>query len=118
MYIYSGNCRLCDTGTKVGLKDWCGEELHTGDIVVLYHNDAQAGGLTVVVSDQYTTFSDYRESATYKHVENLSPSPFIMGIKDAQLDEEGAWKCIKVKGFESVIDGEHWPDYGFNYKSF
>ncbi len=114
MHVYSGNCRLCDVGVGTGFKDLGGKPLNTGDIVVTFtENDLGVqylGGLTVVVSDQYQSYSD----GTHR-LKDGEPEFFVMGIRSVDLDEAGAWKVQKLKGFESVVAGENWPDYGFRF---
>ncbi|WP_395175085.1 hypothetical protein [Roseibium alexandrii] len=115
--IFSGNCCEGDIGLTVDAKDVQGKDLHTGDIVLLYHVfDEEAGpiecyGLTAIVSDQYTSFSD----GTYRR--NPEPPEFYcMGIKTCGFDDP-AWRIQIVKKFNDVIDGENWPRYGFSYKT-
>ena len=38
-----------------------------------------------------------------------------MGIKDVDLSTED-WRVEIVKKYTDVIDGEHWKEFGFNYK--
>ena len=40
MYVYSGNCRLCECGKPTGIKDDTNRELKTGDIVMSYTVDS------------------------------------------------------------------------------
>ena len=116
MYVYSGKRRLCDAGVSTGYSDAHGKPLYTGDIVVSYTVDeaqgfAYLGGLTVVVSDKYTTYSNG------EHVKKEGdPEFYVMGIRDVSLVDKSGWRVMKLKGFESVINGEHWPDYGFSFK--
>lgn len=118
MKVFSGNCCLCDVGMPVGAQDESGNELHTGDIVIINHGDyigtelerwSRIGGLTVVVSDQYKSFSD----GTVEEI--AEPKPFVMGIKDCGFNHP-EWRIELVKKFSDVIDGEHWPAYRFSYK--
>lgn len=93
--------------------------LHTGDIVITYSVDkfgvSYISGMTVVVSDQYQTYNDGSEDG--KHVEKEGDLDFfVMGIRSVDLGNDTMWKVLKIKGFESVINGEHWPDYGFCYR--
>jgi len=110
MYLYAGECRQCVCGIKTNMKDLRGKELFTGDIVLTFTKDYSADGLTAVVSDQFTSYSDGT------HVEHESHSPFVMGIKCVNLDE-GEWMIMKVKDWSDCIDGEHWKDFGFKYKN-
>lgn len=110
MYVYSGDCRKCEVGLETDLVDWNGDPLRTGDIVILIKDDMYNSGLTVVVSDQWTSYSDGT------HVKREGDLEFyVMGIKSVVLGE--GWQAVRVKKFEDVIEGERWPDYGFNYKS-
>ena len=118
--VHSGKCCLCDVGVAIGHQDYNGIELHTGDIVTTWHGtwidtdcEFWDGGdqLTVVVIDQYQTYSDgavvLREGP---HV------PFVMGIRDCGFSHP-EWRVRLVKKFSDVVDGEHWPAYGFSYRS-
>lgn len=123
LQVFSGNCCKCDVGVEVGAKDYMGEEIHTGDIVMVWHGEYigtdiecwyPSGGLTIVVSDQYQTTSDGR---SFVHIENEGkPIPFVMGIAGCGFDHP-EWQIHTVKKFSDVIDGEHWPAYGFSYKA-
>lgn len=113
MYVYSGVCREGCCGEVTPLKDHWDKLLYVGDIVVIYKENSSPDGLTVVVSDRYTSFTDGthiikpKDEVTY----------FIMGIKDCCLkpDLEG-WIVLKVKDHSDVVNGEHWKDFGFNYR--
>lgn len=120
MHVYSGVCRMCDVGIPSGM--FCyktEEELFTGDIVLLYSVE-YAGtdfefwncyGLTVIVADQYTTYN----GGDIIEVNPLPFKPFCMGVKSVDFPSD-QWKLQRIKSFVDVIDGEHWPKYGFNYK--
>ena len=129
MYIYSGNCRLCKTGLTTKLKSVFGNTLSTGDIVVIYTFDVNldllseiANGLTVVVRNDFQSYSD----GTVKVLED--GFPFVMGIAGCvpiEIDGRHYLKsekynthwCVEiVKSHSDVINGEHWKDYGFNYR--
>lgn len=117
MYVYSGKCRLCDVGVETGFHDCNDVSLRTGDIVITYTEDelgfANLGVLTVVVSDQYQSYSDGT------HVEKEGEVEFfVMGIKSIDINEDGTWRVKRLKGYESVLDGEHWPDYGFSFRDY
>jgi hypothetical protein len=117
MYLYSGKCRQCKTGIPTALTDINDKPLFTGDIVMLLlkpswytENEPYCPeGLTTITANHYTTYSDG------SHVENTQDlEPFVMGIKSEQLG--GKWHVLKVKSYQDVVDGEHWPEFGFNYK--
>jgi hypothetical protein len=118
--VFSGKCCLCDIGIDVNAKDVRGDQLHTGDIVLVYHGQYvgtddeywyPCGGLTAVVSDQYQSFSD----GTIK--ETGDNEPFVMGIKGCGFNDP-EWQIHLVKKYTDVVDGEHWRAYGFNYRQF
>lgn len=115
-YVYSGDCRLCDVGHETGFRDCNGNNLRTGDIVITYIVDqvgfSNLGGLTVVVSDQYQSYSD----GTHKEKEGELEF-FVMGIKCIDVNEDGSWRVMRVKEYEFAIDGEHWRDYGFSFQA-
>jgi len=120
MYVYSGTYRQCTCGQETPLKDDAGNILRTGDIVMSYTVNnfgvANFDGLTVVVSDEWQSYSD----GTHIKKEG-APEAFVMGIKDCDLEletgnyPEFVWRVRRVKRFEDVIAGEQWKDFGFNY---
>jgi hypothetical protein len=117
MYVYSGECRLCDVGVYSGFSDAAGIPLSTGDIVLTYTENEMGcrfvGGLSVVVSDQYTTFSGGRHE-----IKNGDVEFFVMGVRGVDLiNAPGEWKVHLVKSHEDVINGEHWKDYGFSFRA-
>lgn len=118
--VFSGKCCLCDVGIPVGATSTWGEpvEIHTGDIVVLWHGRwvgtdveewTQSGGLTAVVSNDYQTYSDGVIELIHD-----GGKPFAMGIKDCGFDDS-EWRVEVVKKYSDVIPGEHWPQFGFSY---
>ena len=120
LQVFSGKSCLCDVGIEWNGYDRWGSklQLHTGDIVLLY-NVRYAGtdfeehifqGMTAVVANQYTSYTDGEV------VVNKDPlQVFVMGIKDVGLSTED-WRVEIVKKYTDVIDGEHWKEFGFNYK--
>ena len=116
MYIYSGDCRLGKCGDKTNMVDIYGKKLFVGDIVVTYTTNkfgvCSLSGITAVVSDRYTTYSDGT------HVENNGViNTFIMGIQSVDfMRNEFGWSVQKVKDWSDIVDGEHWGDFGFNYR--
>ena len=117
MYVYSGKCRQGECGKNTSLKDVNGDSLFVGDIVITSTIDGNGicsnNELTVVVSDKYTTYSN----GIHKSKEN-DIIYFVMGIKNVDFmgKDKEEWIVKKVKSFSDVIDGEHWREYGFNYK--
>lgn len=121
MFVYSGRCRLCETGLEAPFKDLGGNALHTGDIVLIYtERDGgvdMIGGMTAVVADQFTTFNNLN-TGSHDHVLNSNPLTFfVMGIKSVQICEDGEWKVSLLKKFSDVLDGEHWKNFGFRYSN-
>ncbi len=119
MFIYSGICRFCECGLETSLKSIKNETLRTGDIVVSYSCDKNGffnymGGLTVVVCNQWQSYSDGTHKLIKEYQNNIANDAFIMGIKDVKLGEE--WQVELVKRFEDIIDGEKWENFGFNFK--
>ena len=118
--VFSGKCCMCDVGIPVGATSTYGYpiEIHTGDIVIVWHGDyigtdletwSTCATLTAVVSDDYQSFSD----GTIKLLDTEEPA-FPMGIKGCGfLHPE--WRVQVVKKYSDVIPGEHWPQYGFSY---
>jgi len=121
MYVYSGKCREGLCGEKTNLINIDEKPLFVGDIVMSSTIDKQGihsnYGLSVVVSDRYTSYSNGNIEESEKY------SFFVMGIKSCKFNlKEGEevegteWIVERLKSFEDVIDGEHWKDFGFNYK--
>lgn len=118
--VFSGKCCLCDVGIPVGATSTYGDqiEIHTGDIVIVWHGDylgtgletwMPVGSLTAVVSSDYQSFSD----GTIQLLDTAEEA-FAMGIKNCGfLHPE--WRVQVVKKYSDVIPGEHWPQYGFSY---
>jgi hypothetical protein len=112
-YIYSGQCRLCEVGRETAILDHKEEKLYTGDIVIIWTeaNCYIPKNLTVVVSHDYENIHGCEPKFIKKDM------PFVMGIKNAKVGP-GEWWIAKVKSYKDVIDGEHWKEFGFSYKSF
>ena len=121
--VYSGECRFCEVGIPVNETDMSGKEIHTGDIVQLYQGSyvgthleewMPTSGLTVVVIRAYQSFSDGT------HQLHVGPhKPFTMGIASVGVQGQGdasEWKVSIVKKYYDVVDGEHWKEFGFNYR--
>jgi hypothetical protein len=116
MFILSGNSVKGRCGRETNLKDRNGKPLFIGDIVVLFHRDNlglnQFQGLTAVVDDEYTSYSDGSIVVT-----DQNPRAFVMGIKDCDIMSENCeWSVERVKSYKRVVDKENWYEYGFNYK--
>lgn len=112
MFVYSGKCRLGKVGDETPFTDVHGNKLVVGDIVVIYTEDYTPENLTVVVSDEFVSFSD----GTHK-IKDGPIIPFVMGIAGVDLNSPNEWRVLRVKSAADVIDGEHWKAYGFNYSS-
>lgn len=110
MNIYSGKCLMGRCGLETNIKDALHNELFVGDIVALV-NDYGFMGLTAIVEDGIETYSDGNilipEGSTEK---------FVMGIKSVNIGEDDGWWIVRSKPHYCVVDGENWPEYGFNYK--
>jgi len=107
MNIYSGECEHGECGKRTKISDSMGAILYVGDIVALATKDPQGinffYGISVVV--------DARPDIDF------SGKPFIMGIASVDTDNDEGWLIAKVKGWADCINGEHWKDYGFNYRA-
>ncbi|MDY6857334.1 MAG: hypothetical protein SWO11_22050 [Thermodesulfobacteriota bacterium] len=119
MKIYSGSCCLCDVGLPANQKDIHGNDLFSGDIVMLWHGSylgtdieewLPSDGLTAIVGNQYQSYSN----GTVKLLTN-KPSLFTMGISDCGIQND-EWKVSLVKSHKDIIPGERFIAYGFNYK--
>jgi hypothetical protein len=110
MYVYSGKCRLCECGLATEIRDIGGNVLRTGDIVISFTDTYTPSNLTVVVSDQFQSYTDGRHEQ--KDGDQVF---FVMGIKNVPIHEGGEWQVLRVKEYTDVLDGEHWPAYGFRF---
>lgn len=115
--VYSGECLQGVLGDPTDLKLITGEPLYVGDIVITSVIDELGActnnGLTAVVSDEFTTYSN----GTIERKKE-EPKYFIMGIKNVDFmgKNKEEWGITRVKSYKDVIEGENWKDYGFNYK--
>lgn len=114
-FVLSGKCRIGDVGEKTPLVDCNGDTLFVGDIVDTFTKDefgvCYFSGLTVVVSDKWTSYNDGTHVQKEGDVEY-----FVMGIKSVDfMKEDSEWAVQKVKSFKDVVSGEKWKEFGFNY---
>lgn len=120
--VFSGNCLMATCGKPTGFTDMKDEPLFSGDIVLIFtvaegrDEDGEwvdffPNRLTVVVSDEWASFSD----GTFRRKSGAAEY-FVMGIKGVPLDAPGAWRVMKVKGHDEAVPGERWKAYGFNYR--
>jgi len=125
MFINSGKCRLCKTGLPTELIDDVGKELKTGDIVILYTMSKDTGivefaSITAVVANHYDNIQGLDP---IECIEENKGKAFIMGIASVDIrdTEENypvtVWRVKKLKSHTDVVDGEHWPEFGFNYST-
>lgn len=122
MYIYSGDCRFCETGIQTPYRDDKGRRLFTGDIVLVFTDDYGPENLTVMVRNDFTSYQGGR----HEQNEDVG-NPFAMGIADCKpvnkdsetifVSDDTIWHVRKLKDHKDVVDGEHWRDFGFNYRS-
>ena len=107
MNIYSGECEHGECGMVTTMKDSEGTALFVGDIIAIASKDIFGincfYGLSVVVDDRPFLVG----RAGYK-------KPFIMGLFSVDFDDN--WYIKKVKHWKDCVNGEHWKDYGFNYR--
>lgn len=122
LYVYSGKVREGDLGESTPLIDIEGKKLYVGDIVITSTIDEQGicqnHGLTVVVSDKYTSYNTGGGNVRHE-VKEGKPEYFVMGIKNVDFmgKDSDRWIVKRVKSHEDVICGENWKDYGFNYSN-
>lgn len=116
-YLHSGKCRQCAVGMATGKKDISGADLFTGDIVLLLTNvyGRASEGLTAMTANQYRSVQTIK-GATEHHLSEEELEFYVMGIKSIDFESDETWQVWKVKDHKDVIDGEHWPAFGFSYK--
>lgn len=110
MRVYSGKCEHGKCGVETNLIDCAGNVLRVGDIVASFTEDEfgvnNFNGLTVVVEDRPALVGETEDTG-----------PFVMGIKKVDFMNDDKWNVRRLKRWEDVVDGEHWKDYGFNFKA-
>jgi hypothetical protein len=103
LHVFSGKVDMGVVGESTEFKCHDGHALHIGDIVQVWYGNwidsdleewTCAAPLSVVVKD--------------------SDGPFVMGIKDCGFAHP-EWRIRIVKSHRDIVDGEHWPAWGFNY---
>ena len=108
LHVFSGaNYDFGEVGIATGAEDAFGKPLATGDIVLLGHRQ-------YVGTDAETLTYDNVLSVVVTAQED--GKPFVMGIKDCGFTSP-EWQVLLVKKFSDVVVGEHWTDWGFNYRS-
>jgi hypothetical protein len=131
LYIYSGKVRACQVGLSTPFIDAYEKPISTGDIVAVYHEGHD--GHWEIGSDHFVValafhFDCYQGQEPIEKAEK--ETPFIMGYAGCQPRKEPentetalisdtsklVWHLVKVKGYEDVIHGEHWKEFGFNYQ--
>lgn len=110
MRIYSGQCEHGLCGTPTRFTDCDGKRLRVGDIVVSFTVDEFGVNnfnlLTVVVEDRPKLVGRTEDTG-----------PFVMGIASVDfMDEDSPWSVRLLKRYEDVVAGEHWKEWGFNYR--
>lgn len=117
IHILSGKHRMGTIGQKTDMVDGFNKPLYVGDIVISVHTDygyKNPQSLTVIVSDEWTSYSDGTHESKKRNV-----SYFAMGIKDSDIisydSEEDGWTLVKVKSYKDVVSGEKWKDFEFNF---
>lgn len=118
--VFSGDSCMCDVGIPVNAKSTFGieVELYTGDIVIPWSGsyigtDSEQWtphGLTVIIAKQYQSFTNGDIKLREEPHEM-----FVMGIATCGFNSPD-WKVQRVKKYSDVVNGEHWQDYGFNYR--
>lgn len=113
-FVFSGNVNLGKVGEPTEKTDSFGKPLFVGDIVMSSNKNAEGvycnHGLSVVVSAEFSNKG--------LAPENHSAGHFVMGIKNIDFMGKDAdeWFVTKLKSHKDIVVGEHWKDYGFNYR--
>jgi len=105
--------------------------IFTGDIIAVYHEGYD--GRWEIGSDHFVVALAFHYENFHGRdpVEKLEKeTPFIMGYggctprKEPENSETAmvsstsdlVWHLVKVKGYQDVVHGEHWKEFGFNYR--
>jgi ASC-1-like (ASCH) protein len=117
LFVYSGDCRLCEVGLETELVDINGQQLHTGDVVVVFTEDYTPKEATVVVSNQYQTYRVFEHgSEKTVHRKSNVHKPFIRGLAGVDWsNSENRWGVLCIKKYTELIEGERWSI--FNIRS-
>ena len=105
MRVYSGECEIGLCGLKTPLIDSLGKVLFVGDIVVMLEICMGTMWLSVVVDDRPELAGRVEKG-----------NPFIMGFHELDFMKDKDWCITRVKSYKDVIAGEHWKDFGFNFR--
>lgn len=110
LHVFSGKCEHGRCGMKTAIIDAVDNQLRVGDIVATAtideHGICSFNGLSVVFDDRPKLVG--REEST---------GPFVMGLYSVDFsNDDNGWYIHRVKKWEDVVEGEHWKDFGFNYK--
>ena len=109
LHVFSGECEQGKCGLKSNIIDDNGNELRVGDIVALATKDHNGincfHGISVVVDDRPGLVGREKKG-----------DPFVMGLFSIDFNSDTTWLIQRVKKYEDVVIGEHWTNYGFNYK--
>lgn len=123
MYLFSGNCCLCECGDFTDSVDMHGDRIRVGDIVQLWHGNYLGTdfeewfpqtGLTAVVRDEFATTNYYPKYLISRNENADSLAPFTMGIKSHGVCRDD-WAVKIVKSILDVVDGERLKDFGFHF---
>lgn len=110
LHVFSGQCEHGKCGIKTHIIDDYDNQLRVGDIVVTTHRDEFGVNcdysLTVVVDDRPNL-----DGSTEKG------KPFVMGLAKIDWPADKDWFIMRVKKFEDVLEGEKWPNFGFNFRA-
>ena len=123
--IFSGNYLIGKVGEPTQFKDYKGEDLFIGDIVLCFYNEHNIGFtshyMTVICNNDFISYSN--GIIVQKNKEDIE-SAFVMGIKDGDMAKENedgellsGWVLQKIKDYKDIVEGEHWKCFGINYKN-
>ena len=124
--IFSGDCFRGFVGEETELKTFDGKHVKNGDIVYasFIENDGSphSGYLSAIMDGRFTTYSndtitDDGTSAFFCMgiASCVSPETGLAVVEDGEVLKSG-WVIELVKSSEDVVDGEHWKEFGINYR--
>lgn len=139
MCVLSGNCHLSEVGQLTNLKGYNGEDIYTGDLVVVYGKEDLELSLEHINSSDYDSNEDFYfelflnslKDKTYSGKRNVVlkdlfstytsksivresiDSGWVFGWRSSDMNE---YHIFKIRGYEEVEDGFSHRNFRYEMK--